>query len=157
MKSRSSSSRQQRGRRFVFQKRDQLQGSAKYSVDRFTPKEILTKIFLGDCLRFYYLLNVPTINLEGRFGKIHVPPSWQKPCKAGQWGDAVLAVRSESAFSDPNPYPFNDIPVSLAPDRNGGISVLSTCRGSGAYGRVRICVCGIGFMLRIVKEPSGDQ
>jgi len=77
-----------------------------------------------------------TINLEGRFGAIRVPPGWQKPCKAAQWGDGVLAASTkvDKVPSDFRIPPIDDVPAGLAPDGNGGIFVLTTCTGDWRQG-----------------------
>ena len=52
-----------------------------------------------------------------------VPPGFRLPCRAGQWGDGRLAVRTASATP---PYSlFNDIAGGLAPDGNGGVFALA--------------------------------
>lgn len=69
----------------------------------------------------------PTVDLQGRFGKIKIPPGWQKPCKASQWNDGVLVA---SSVALPNVYTttnFDDIPISIAPDGAGGVFVLTAC------------------------------
>src|SRR6266480_4671209 len=66
-----------------------------------------------------------TINLQGRLRTIRVPPGWQKPCKAAQWGDGVLAVGGASPLA-PSWRRRDDIPVTVAPDGSGGAFVLTT-------------------------------
>ena len=85
-----------------------------------------------------------TINLQGRLGAIRVPPGWQKPCKAGQWRDGVLAA-STSVGLGSSYFPFDDVPAGLAPDGNGGIFVLTTCNwepGQGPFALRRISAIG---------------
>jgi hypothetical protein len=71
---------------------------------------------------------MPTaINLGKGFGAIHVPPGWQKPCKAGQWSDGVLAASTSISLPSGQRWDVYDVPAGLAPDGAGGVFVLTKC------------------------------
>ena len=75
------------------------------------------------------------------FGRIHIPPGWQKPCGSSHWGEGVLAVRSETTIANAkvSSSTFDDLPIGVVSDGLGGAFVVRRTSVFGTGTTVQHC------------------
>jgi hypothetical protein len=102
-----------------------------------------------------------TTNFPG-IGKFHVPPEFQRPCKAAQWNDGVFVAGLTSSYNPSLNASLNDIPVGIAPDGLGGAFVLTILNqnwfvapGQGPFALRPITATGRASSPILFGDPSG--
>src|SRR5262245_3662485 len=95
------------------------------------------------------------------FGRtsLRFPQRFTRPCSAAQWREGVLTARTTAITSNPTKdWPFDEIPIGLAPDGYGGAFVLAAATavswwGQGPLSLARISPTGVRGPVTVFSLP----